>query len=396
MTTSRIFIASSGRTLELAKQLRAHLNPDYCEVDLWTEVSKDCVGESILTMLKEATMKYDFAIVLLARDDVVVTDKGDKLKARDNCVFEAGLFIATLGEKRCFLATSVAQGDLPSDLSGIIYIPFREPEDITDPDACKRAMQPAVDTIDGKVRKLGRFTDRAVSQAELLELEKRDSAGGELHMDQVVVAAIQPVEDDYVGAGRVRSNIDDGNVRYVYLFPGNKEGAQKTCQLLQVVLLAKQLKGPTDASDWRGRLDKVKTYRDEILAELRYICDEERIQVFFLPEAPPLQYCIHNATDKKNAKLYLKRGEQYVVWEVGQPAYDFWEKARTAYGAHSPTPPKAVFYGVPGFNEQNGEFPDFIRALKEAAGQYFPGIGNEVMSLCYPAAVGNSQPVNPA
>ncbi len=112
MAKSKIFIASSGRTLELAKQLRAQLNPEFCAPELWTEVSQNQVGKSILTMLKEATREYDFAVVILAKDDVMITNLGDTRKARDNCVFEAGLFMGVIGDTRCLLLSSVGQGEL--------------------------------------------------------------------------------------------------------------------------------------------------------------------------------------------------------------------------------------------------------------------------------------------
>lgn len=390
MSKSKIFIASSGRTLELAKQLRARLNPTYCEVDLWTEVSADSVGRSILEMLKEATKKYDFAIVILARDDVLIVDKGDKgkkserLKARDNCVFEAGLFVSALGEERCFLVTSVDQGNLPSDLSGIIYIAFTEPTDINDPGLCQTAVQVGVVTsIEAKVRKLGPVAHRPLSAAGLLEKQRRISEGGELLMDQVVVASVQP-EVDHAGAQQVRRNIDVNNVTYVYLFQGNKEGANKTCQLLQAVLLADKFDNQADAEDWLGRLKNLKKYRDEIRDELQRICREERIKIFFLPAAPAMQYCIHNATDDKNAKWYLKRGNEYVAWESGRAAYDFWTEVRTTHDALHPSPQNAVFYGVPGFNETEGNFADFLKELKRAVNLHFPEMADEVMSLCYP------------
>ena len=126
MSKPKIFIASSGRTLELAKALRSQLNENTCEGALWTEVSQKALGKSILTMLNEAAKEYDFAVIILAKDDVMLTGAGDtsKLKARDNCVFEAGLFMSVIGQERCFLLSSVDPSNLPSDLGGIIFLPF--------------------------------------------------------------------------------------------------------------------------------------------------------------------------------------------------------------------------------------------------------------------------------
>src|SRR5512140_2693377 len=116
MDRSRIFIASSGRTLLLAEKLRDALQSDFCDATLWTQEGQSEPSAVIIEMLEKATRRYDFAVVILSRDDVMTKETGDRLKARDNCIFEAGLFMAALGRERCFLVNSVEQRDLPSDL----------------------------------------------------------------------------------------------------------------------------------------------------------------------------------------------------------------------------------------------------------------------------------------
>jgi hypothetical protein len=379
MATSKIFIASSGRTLEIAKQLRARLNEEYCEADLWSEISEGQAGKSILAMLKAATKAYDFALIILARDDVIVSQAGDTLKARDNCVFEAGLFMGAIGEDRCFLLSSVAAQDMPSDLGGIIYLPFTEPADLQDTEACKRAILSVSTRVEALVRKAGPITNRPLSQQKLLERAKRNYEGGELLMDQVVVASVQPLDVDYEPARQVRRNIDAGNIRYMYFFQGNSDGAEKTCQLLQMVLLAEILKTQAEADDWRGRMAKIAANKEQILADMKRICREERIKVFFLPTPPALQYCIHNAANDKSAKMYLKHDEEFIEWASGKDAYQFWDEVRQGRGAIDPLPPKAIFYGVPGFKVGEGAF---FSTLKRAVAIYFPGIEDDVMRLC--------------
>jgi hypothetical protein len=257
MAKSKIFIASSGRTLELAKQLRGQLNPKTCEAELWTEVSQRAMGKSILRMLKEAANEYDFAIIILAKDDVMITNTGDMLKARDNCVFEAGLFIGVIGQERCFLLTSVPQSNLPSDLGGIINLPFLEPPDLNDPNECRRMMETATTRIESTVWSLGPFRKRPLSREKLLEREKSICEGGDLIEDQVVVASVQPLDVSYDAARQVRMNIDKGNIQYVYFFKGDFDGAKKTCQLLQMVLLANIFTSQSDADDIPSRLEKI-------------------------------------------------------------------------------------------------------------------------------------------
>jgi hypothetical protein len=215
----------------------------------------------------------------------------------------------------------------------------------------------------------------------LLEREKSTGEGGDLFMDQVVVASVQPLDVGYEAARQIRNNIDKNNIQYVYFFQGDDNGAKKTCQLLQMLLLANILKNQSDANDWRGRLAKVKSNQTDIKADLEQICTYGMIKIYFLPEAPALQYVIHNAGDNIHARIYFKREQEqeYFEWESGAGAYRFWKEVRKARGALSPQPPKAMFYFVPEFKLYQG---DFVNTLNTVADTYFPGIKDDVVNLC--------------
>jgi predicted nucleotide-binding protein len=379
MGKSKVFIASSGAALELAKQLRAQLDPKTCEGKLWTEVSQQAAGQSILTMLKEAAKEYDFAVIILTNDDVMVGQAGQMPKARDNCVFEAGLFMGVIGQDRCFLLSSVEARNLPSDLGGIIYLPFTEPQNLADPNACMTQTATAATRIGSAIWTLGPIKNRPLSAEQLLEREKSTGEGGDLLMDQVVVASVQPLDVGYEAARQVRNNIDKGNIQYVYFFQGDDNGAKKTCQLLQMLLLANILENQAEANNWQGRLAKVKTNLTEIKLDLEQLCTHGMIKIYFLPEAPALQYVIHNAGDNIRATIYLKRGQAYFEWESGAGAYRFWNEVRKAHGALAPQPPKAMFYLVPDYKLSEG---DFVNTLNTVVDIYFPGIKDDVVNLC--------------
>jgi hypothetical protein len=380
MAKSKVFIASSGRTLELARQLRTELNTDYCDPEVWADVSQRKMGYSILSMLKEATQEYDFAVIILSRDDVMETQLGNTRKARDNCVFEAGLFMGVIGELRCLLLSSVEETDLPSDLRGIIYQPFKEPSDLTDPDECRRAILTGATRILSAVRKPQPMGNRPLSQTRLLERERSIHDGGELLMDQMVVTSVQPLDLGYNAARQVRKNIDDHNISYVYFFQGNKDGADKTCQLLQILLLANILKNRLDANNWGIRMEELRRNQMIVKKDLERICNDDMIKIFFLPVPPALQFCIHNACTDKSATLYLQREENtFIEWKSGVGAYQFWDQVRRERGALDPHPPNAIFYGVPGFDINARTFNN---TLKKAVENYFPGIEQDVMTLC--------------
>lgn len=82
-------------------------------------------GATIIEKL-EAHAKVSFAVVLLTPDDVgsVVSDKEHlQPRARQNVVLELGYFLGRLGRKRT-CALVVGGVEIPSDYSGVVYIPI--------------------------------------------------------------------------------------------------------------------------------------------------------------------------------------------------------------------------------------------------------------------------------
>jgi predicted nucleotide-binding protein len=69
-----------------------------------------------------------FAVVLLSPDDMAYPKDStpeEKLRARQNVVFELGFFIGKLGRERVFvLYRKVENFEMPSDYSGVLYIPY--------------------------------------------------------------------------------------------------------------------------------------------------------------------------------------------------------------------------------------------------------------------------------
>ena len=82
-------------------------------------------GATIIEKL-ETHGQASFAVILLTPDDVgaVATEPGKlKPRARQNVVLELGYFLGRLGRRR--VAALVSKGvELPSDYSGVVYIPL--------------------------------------------------------------------------------------------------------------------------------------------------------------------------------------------------------------------------------------------------------------------------------
>lgn len=321
MDKSKIFIASSQRASIVAEKLRDELRTaDYCSADMWDDVTRRRPGQARIETLEQLTREYDFAVIILAKADVLAKDLGDGLKTRDDCVFEAGFFMAAIGRDRCFLLSSVEQNELPSDLEGIIRFKFTEPSNLTDREQCEQKMQIASGLIKNQVQNAQkvrrRLTTRPLSSDALLEREKGEKEGGDLREDQVVVATVQPLDLGYESAKQVRTNLDN-NISYVYFFQGNNDATDKVPQLLQLVLIAGFL-DKKDAASYKARRDLVTIHRDEILKDVKVICAEDKLNIYFLNDWPELQYCIHNATSAKEARLYLKHGDEFIDWDSGK------------------------------------------------------------------------------
>lgn len=81
-------------------------------------------GQDILGKLLSKAQDAAFAVVLLTPDDVGGLDEGSSQpRARQNVVFELGLFIGLLGRHRV-AALNDSAVELPTDFSGVAYIPL--------------------------------------------------------------------------------------------------------------------------------------------------------------------------------------------------------------------------------------------------------------------------------
>lgn len=118
-----IFIGSSKEGLPVAKLAEAGLE-DMAECTLWTDAFE--IGKSNFDNLISQIAFYDYAILVATGDDVVTSRKKSSKGARDNVLFEFGLFAGGLGRSRVFYMLE-AKTKIPSDLLGLT-LPFIDPE----------------------------------------------------------------------------------------------------------------------------------------------------------------------------------------------------------------------------------------------------------------------------
>src|SRR5690348_9736343 len=119
----RIFIASSVESLPIAEAATVNLDREF-EVSPWPAGTFKLSSTAVDDLATKAS-SVDFALFVFSPEDLVVIRNKTEHVARDNVVFELGLFIGAIGRERCFILKPRGQElHLPSDLAGINYADF--------------------------------------------------------------------------------------------------------------------------------------------------------------------------------------------------------------------------------------------------------------------------------
>lgn len=128
MIKPSLFIGSSSMGLDVARAARASLE-SVAEVSIWDEGSFP-LGQTFIEALVNALRRFDFALLVLTPDDALQNDGAGLFGARDNVIFELGLFTGFLGRERTFaLHQANAPIKLPTDLSGVSMATYSWPRD---------------------------------------------------------------------------------------------------------------------------------------------------------------------------------------------------------------------------------------------------------------------------
>ena len=114
----RIFLGSSTEGLSVAREIQAELQHDY-HVEIWNQDTVFALGTVTIEALGRALDSYALGLFLFTPDDKTVVRATQTERARDNVVFEAGLFIGRLGRFRVFVIHPSRGIALPSDLHGL-------------------------------------------------------------------------------------------------------------------------------------------------------------------------------------------------------------------------------------------------------------------------------------
>jgi len=121
----RVFIISSVEALAIARAIQNAFEHDPFHVTVWTDGVFTASWYPIES-LEQQLDSSDFAIAIASPDDVVASRGKSADVARDNVIFELGLFIGRLGRKRSFLLEPRGEEvKLPSDFTGLTAVPYR-------------------------------------------------------------------------------------------------------------------------------------------------------------------------------------------------------------------------------------------------------------------------------
>lgn len=114
----RIFIGSSSEGLGVAQYIKDFFKEsDEYECIIWNEdIFKE--NENFLETLTKSASLFDFGFMVFTADDVSVIREQTFKSARDNVLFEYGLFLGRLGIDRAYIIQD-RDTKLPTDLLGI-------------------------------------------------------------------------------------------------------------------------------------------------------------------------------------------------------------------------------------------------------------------------------------
>lgn len=117
----RIFIGSSTEGLVVAKRVKAFFQGEY-DTYIWTDDIFQFNEGFLETLIKSASL-FNFGFMIFSSDDISKIRDKEYNTARDNVLFEYGLFLGRVGIDRAYI---IKEDDvkIPSDISGITLLSY--------------------------------------------------------------------------------------------------------------------------------------------------------------------------------------------------------------------------------------------------------------------------------
>lgn len=149
----RIFVVSSKESGKIRDVLVEKLK-DLAVMVPWNRDDLWLPGKFILQVLLDVPHTYDFAIAVYGADDKVHYRHEKVNQARDNVIFETGMFMAHLGYERTFvIVPEEPKVRVLTDLSGLMTLSYKKPGEVT---GISGSLEPVCEKIRSHVANLGR------------------------------------------------------------------------------------------------------------------------------------------------------------------------------------------------------------------------------------------------
>lgn len=116
-----LFIGSSKEGLEVARLVKTHLS-EFADCRIWNEDVFE-LNQSYFDTLKDVLNLYEYGVLIGTADDLQISRGEERWQARDNVLFEFGMFLGRLGTNKVFFLKESGT-KIPSDLSGIALLEF--------------------------------------------------------------------------------------------------------------------------------------------------------------------------------------------------------------------------------------------------------------------------------
>lgn len=173
MSKPSVFIGSSNEGLEFARAVRSNLQND-AEITLWND-GFFRLGGTFIETLVNSLPRFDFAILVLAADDLTKSHGIETFSPRDNVIFELGLFMGRLGRSRTFIVyEKSANVKIPTDLAGVTTADIDWPREDKN---YRSAVGAACDSIRDVIRDLG--VSEAKTSKKVSEIQSQQKQQGQ-------------------------------------------------------------------------------------------------------------------------------------------------------------------------------------------------------------------------
>ena len=189
-----VFVGSSSEGLRIAQAIQVVLDP-VCEVEIWSQ-GVFGLTQGTLESLVLALERFDFAVLVLTADDLTISRGTEQPVARDNVLFELGMFVGGLSRDRTFMLYDRTHPPaLPTDLAGVTAATF-EPHSSGNLQA---ALGAACTRIQTAIERLGvRESQKVQRLAEATET--MEDAGSRMRELVRLLARSRKVELDIISA----------------------------------------------------------------------------------------------------------------------------------------------------------------------------------------------------